>query len=69
LIYNDEKAWAATPDDQRAATIEYFDVPDELRDHGSYVAGAPLEPTTTASTVRTRDDEQLVTDGPFAETK
>jgi hypothetical protein len=33
------------------------------------VTGAPLQPTTTGSTVRIRDDEQLVTDGPFAETK
>jgi hypothetical protein len=41
-----------------------------MRDHGVYVAGAPLRPTTTATTVRVRgDDKQLVTDGPFAETK
>jgi hypothetical protein len=70
LIYNDEKAWAALPDEERAAIIgQYFALSDELRDHGAYVMGAPLQPTTTASTVRIRDDEQLVTDGPFAETK
>jgi hypothetical protein len=70
LIYNDEKAWAALPDEERAAIIgHYFALTDELRDHGAYVMGAPLQPTTTASTVRIRDDEQLVTDGPFAETK
>ena len=70
LIYNDEKAWAALPDEERAAIIrQYFALSDELRDHGAYVMGAPLQPTTTASTVRIRDDEWLVTDGPFAETK
>ena len=35
---------------------------------GSHVlGGAPLHPPTTATTVRVRDDEVLLTDGPFAE--
>jgi hypothetical protein len=70
LIYTDEQAWASLPDDERKTIIgEYFALTDEMRNHGIYVTGAPLMPTTTASTVRVRDDEQLVTDGPFAETK
>ncbi len=31
--------------------------------------GEALEPSTTATTVRVRDGETLLTDGPFAETK
>jgi len=31
--------------------------------------GNQLQPTTEASTVRVRDRKQLVTDGPFAETR
>jgi hypothetical protein len=31
--------------------------------------GNALQPTTTAKTVRVRDGKQLLTDGPFAETK
>jgi hypothetical protein len=70
LIYNDENAWATLPDPERNSIIrEYFDLTDEMRDHGVYITGAPLQPTTAGSTVRIRDDEQLVTDGPFAETK
>jgi len=70
LIYNDENAWASLPDDERQAIVgEYFALTDEMRDHGIYVTGAPLRPTTTAETVRVRDEELLVTDGPFAETK
>ena len=70
LIYNDEQAWASLAEDERNAIVgEYFALTDELREHGSFVAGAPLQPTTTASAVRVRDGEQLVTDGPFAETK
>jgi hypothetical protein len=30
---------------------------------------APLYPTSTATSVRVRDGRQLVTDGPFAETR
>ena len=33
------------------------------------VAGEGLQPTATATTVRVRDGERLLTDGPFAETK
>ena len=70
LIYNDENAWATLPDPERNSIIrEYFDLTDEMRDHGVYITGAPLQPTTASSTVRIRDDEQLITDGPFAETK
>jgi hypothetical protein len=70
LIYTDEKRWAALPEDERNAIKgEYFALTEEMRDHGVYVTGAPLESTASASSVRIRDDEQLVTDGPFAETK
>ena len=70
LIYNDEQAWARLSDEERNGFIrEYFGLTNELREKGSYVNGAPLQPTATAITMRIRDDEQLVTDGPFAETK
>jgi hypothetical protein len=70
LIYDDENEWARLADDERNAIVrEYYSLTNELRDHGVYITAAPLRPTTTASTVRIRDDEQLVTDGPFAETK
>jgi hypothetical protein len=70
LLYNDEQRWASVSEHERNAIIrEYFALTDGLREQGSYIAGAPLQPTTTATTVRVRDDEQVVTDGPFAETK
>ncbi|HEX6701773.1 MAG TPA: YciI family protein, partial [Gaiellaceae bacterium] len=70
LIYNDERAWASLAEDERSAIVrEYFALTDELREHGAYVAGAPLQPTTAARTIRVRDGEQLATDGPFTETK
>lgn len=35
----------------------------------SIVAAVPLEPTPSARTVRLREGQRLVTDGPFAETR
>ena len=36
---------------------------------GNYLAGAPLQPTSAATSVRVRDGKRPVTDGPFAETR
>ena len=70
LIYNDETAWQRLRDEERNAIVgEYFAFTDSIRESGNYVTGAPLQPTTTATAVRLREGEQLVTDGPFAETK
>jgi hypothetical protein len=41
----------------------------ELRDAGAYVDGNRLQPADTATTVRVRDGETFITDGPFIETK
>jgi hypothetical protein len=41
----------------------------ELHDAGAYVDSAPLAPAEAAKTVRIRDGERLVVDGPFADTK
>ena len=40
----------------------------ECQRRGVYVGGEPLRPERTATTVRIRDGQTLVTDGPFAET-
>ena len=70
LIYNDENAWAALPEADRGEIVgEYFAFTGEIRDSGNFVDGAPLHPTSTATAVRVRSGETLVTDGPFAETK
>ena len=70
LIYDDEKAWATMSEEERNAVYgEYFAYTNELRASGGYIDGNPLQPTPTATSVRVRDGEQVVTDGPFAETK
>jgi hypothetical protein len=70
LIYDDENTWDALPEDERNAVFaEYGTFTQSIRDSGNYVAGDALQPTSTATTVRIRDGQTLVTDGPFAETK
>jgi hypothetical protein len=41
---------------------------EECRRRGAFVACDPLKSVDTATTVRVRDGQTLITDGPFAET-
>ena len=41
----------------------------ELIDAGAHITALGLEPDEAATTVRTRDGERVVSDGPFAESK
>ena len=70
LIYADEKAWASVPhDEQDAIHQEYDKFANELVERGVMRGGDELADSPAATTVRVRDGQQLVTDGPFAETK
>jgi hypothetical protein len=42
---------------------------ERMRRRGVLVGGAGLRPADEATTLRVRDDEVLLSDGPFAETK
>ena len=70
LIYGTEDSWESLGDDERNAIYqEYYALGDELRGRNALVSSHELEPTSAATTVRIRDGETMVTDGPFAETK
>jgi hypothetical protein len=69
-IYRDEAEFeGASEEDRRAVTQAYRALTEEMQEKGVLVAGEGLYPTQTATTVRVRDGERSVTDGPFAETK
>jgi hypothetical protein len=69
-IYGDESQRdSATPEQQQQMSQAYAAVTQEMEEKGVFVAGEGLYPTATATSVRVRDGEQDVTDGPFAETK
>jgi hypothetical protein len=70
LIYGDENGWETMSDADRGRVLQdYQAFTEELRTSGAMVAADALQPTSNATTVRVRGGEQLVTDGPFAETK
>jgi hypothetical protein len=69
LIYGREQEWQElTEAEQGAIYADYMKFSQEIRESGHYVTGAQLHPISSATSVRLRDNEQLVTDGPFAET-
>ena len=67
LIYGDEGRWDSLSSEERDAIYEQYRAFGE-RD-GKVLDGAELAPTRSATTVRVRNGETVVTDGPFAETK
>ncbi|HYR74223.1 MAG TPA: YciI family protein [Pyrinomonadaceae bacterium] len=70
LIYHDEQTWnQLTEAERQQIYLEYRELRQQLQSSGQYLMGNQLQPTTAASTVRVRDRKQLVTDGPFAETR
>ncbi|MEZ5167740.1 MAG: YciI family protein [Acidimicrobiales bacterium] len=73
LIYSDENDPVINPDptDPAFAAIMsgYMAFGEEAGAAGVIVAGEPLEPTATATSLQVRNGEVITTDGPFAETK
>jgi hypothetical protein len=63
LVYLEQQKLHAVPDRECAACG------DGLRSSGVLVAAEALQPVETAATVRIRNGQVSVTDGPFAETK
>jgi hypothetical protein len=59
----------ASPEEMQAVSQAYAALTQEMEQKGALVAGEGLYPSATATTVRVRDGERNVTDGPFAETK
>lgn len=53
----------------QVADSECRDCGDALERSGHLLAAEPLHPVSTATTVRVRNGQVLLTDGPFAETK
>jgi hypothetical protein len=67
-IYGDESQMAsATPEQVNEMLEAYGAFGQEAGD--AILGGEGLQPTSAATTVRVRDGERMLTDGPFAETK
>jgi hypothetical protein len=70
LVYGEEKALGAlSKGDMEILVDRSLAYDDVLRKSGHYLVSEALQPVETARTVRIRNREMLIIDGPFAETK
>ncbi len=67
LIYMGENAM--TEGEREHCYVESTQLAHDLKARGQYLAANPLQPVSTATSVRVREGKRLVTDGPFAETR
>lgn len=65
MIYVDE----TEPANYGEVSADYQDYTRQLVEAGVIKGGERLQRSSTATTVRVRDDEELFTDGPFAEAR
>jgi hypothetical protein len=74
LIYSDENQDAARAErmsesERNRIFGEWMSYTEEMKGAKVHLGGEALQPTATATCVRVRHGERLVSDGPFAETK
>jgi hypothetical protein len=70
LIYNDESRYSEATAEETAATFQaHGEFGQAAGEAGVFGGGDGLQPTATATTLRVRDGERMLTDGPYAETK
>ena len=70
LIYNDESIYVEANAEEIAANFAaHGEFGAAAGEAGVYAGGDGLQPTVTATTLRVRDGERMLTDGPYAETK
>jgi hypothetical protein len=66
LIHGSEDGWESLGDDERQAMMQRY---TSFSSKDEVVGGAELDTTGTATTVRVREGDRVVTDGPYAEVK
>jgi hypothetical protein len=66
LIHSSEDAWSSLSDDERQAVYQRY---MDFSRRPEVVGGAELQETDTATTVRVRNGDTSITDGPYAEIK
>lgn len=70
LVYYDEKEiQQLSQQEWDRLNRDCMDCVDDFTQGGHFLDGAPLLSTDAATTLRVRDNNTLITDGPFAETK
>ena len=68
MMYFEENG-ALTHEQREHCYVESTAFAQKLHEDGKFLGAAPLQPTSTATSLRLQDGKRLVTDGPFAETR
>ena len=67
LIYLEENAISES---ERTACYEKsIALTQELASRGQFISANPLQPVSTATSLRVREGRRMITDGPFTETR
>jgi hypothetical protein len=69
LIYGEDTTTMPSQAEIDTEMAEYMEFEKAIAQAGVKLGGNALQPVQTATTVRVRDGEKVVTDGPFAETR
>ncbi|SNT01489.1 Uncharacterized conserved protein [Asanoa hainanensis] len=69
LIYSEENRGTPDPAEAEKVMNEYWAYSEAIEKAGIGKGGDALQESTTATTVRVKDGQRSVTDGPFAETR
>jgi hypothetical protein len=70
ILYANESRWPEmTEAEQKQGFAAYMAYSEALKAAGAMVGSNRLQPTATATTVRTTDGKTQVLDGPYAESK
>lgn len=67
LIYLEENAMSEA--ERAQCYVKSARLAQKLHANGQFLATAPLQPVSTTTRVQVRDGKQLITDGPFIETR
>jgi hypothetical protein len=70
LVYSNPDGWDQLSEGEQAAAYQgYMAVSQEAAAAGALVDASGLEPTASATSVRVRNGDSVVTDGPYADVK
>jgi hypothetical protein len=69
LIYVEGDPGSGTEEEREQMGAAFAKYSQDLVEAGAMVAGDPLQPPSTATTVRSQGGDLLTSDGPFTETK
>ena len=70
MIYDNEETFAAMSEGRRGQLMQaYGEFTQDIVKSGHFRAGAQLQPSSRATTVREKSGKRATTDGPFVESK